>query len=271
MRKKEIYQKHILRNTFLALLIITLFFGFYFLNKNYNNNLLKNIGYTVYKPINKFTSSIKEIKNYKKISELNLKLEKLELNNQFLSNYNQFLEKENESLKQLETLEKELPNYEIKYAKVIQRNEMYWFNEITIDKGSKDKIKINQAVIGKNGLIGRVKQTSKNYSVIELITNEKVKTSIYVKGKKGEKVGLINKYQDNHLIAEGITNYDNVEIGDKVYTTGLGNLPKGILIGEIEKVEENNYGTSNIIYIKGSPDIENLSLVGVLFEKWYLP
>lgn len=185
------------------------------------------------------------------------------MENDFLSNYNSELKDEISALKKLSKID--YKGYSLVYGNVICRNKLYWFDEFTIDIGSNNKVRVNDAVIGTDGLIGKVKSVSKNIAVVSLITsNTKMKTSVMINTSKGNKTGLITGYKDGFLEVLGITNYDGVKLKDKVYTSGLGNLPRGIYIGEVSLVKEDSYGVSNILYIKSMQDMNDIYFVGVL-------
>ena len=78
--------------------------------------------------------------------------------------------------------------YNITYAKVTNRNKMYWFSTLTIDNGSLEGIKEGDAVVTINGLIGHVKSVTKDYSTVKLITNSDVLNKISVMVKLDDKV-----------------------------------------------------------------------------------
>ena len=64
-------------------------------------------------------------------------------------NVNSSLEKEIEELKNVLELNKTLTEYSVENATVLSRNKSYFFNTITIDKGSKDGIKNDMTVVIK--------------------------------------------------------------------------------------------------------------------------
>lgn len=58
--------------------------------------------------------------------------------------------------------------------------------------------------------------------------------------------------------------------GDIVKTSGLGNLPKNISIGIVDKIKKDDYKISYILYITPSQNMNDLTYVGVLTNKWYI-
>ena len=95
-------------------------------------------------------------------------------------------------------------------------------------------------VISSKGLIGKVIKTSTFTSDVRLITTSDTsnKISVHISNGDNNLYGLINSYDYNKnvLELEGISNTKDVNIGDYVYTSGLGGVfPTGILIGIVEE------------------------------------
>lgn len=187
-------------------------------------------------------------------------------------NVNESLEKEVQELKELLELNRTLTEYKTVNATILSRNKTYWFNNMMIDKGSKDGIKEGMAVITKNGLIGKISKVYYNSSEIKLITSDdtKYKVSVSIKTNNDENIAILNGYDvENDLIKiVGVNKNNKVDIGSEVLTSGLGGVfPGGIYIGTVEKIESDKYDLSNNIYIKTKQDFNNIHYVSVLIEK----
>lgn len=158
-----------------------------------------------------------------------------------------------------------------KNATIINRNIDYWYNEVTIDKGKKDGIKKNMAVINNDGLVGKISKVSNYVSVVKLLANENTSDKISVKIKIKDKYiyGLISKYnaKDNTYTVEGIS--ENVEIPTKsdVVTTGMGDFPSGLLIGHVKSFTTDNFDLSRVVVVESSVDFDSLDYVTVLKRK----
>ncbi|MEB8091196.1 rod shape-determining protein MreC [Mammaliicoccus lentus] len=177
------------------------------------------------------------------------------------------LEKENKELKK-ELDMKDISQFNPISATVIARSPDQWMNTIIIDKGKKSGMKENMAVITSEGLVGRIKKANQFSSQVELISTS-VKTSklsVDIQ-QEGENVfGMINRYDEEKglLVISDIDNKYKIKKGSKVVTNGLGDqLPKGLLVGEVEKVENDEYGLSKVAYIKTSTNIKDLNHVYV--------
>jgi len=150
-------------------------------------------------------------------------------------------------------------SYESIYSKVLYRDIYEFYNEITILRGSENNIKKNSAVINENGLIGTIKKVNKNSSVVSLITNTDSKISIRVNNSYG-----ILKFSKNNLIITSINNYENIGIGNVVYTSGLGNLPANIKIGEVENIITDDLGIEQQVIVKPYVDFDNINYVAII-------
>ncbi len=148
------------------------------------------------------------------VEELNDKVSNLELKL-----------KELDKLQKLYELDQTYLDYDKTGARVIGKSTSNWFNTFTIDKGSKDGIKVNMNVIAEGGLVGIVSSTGKSYAVVRAIIDDKSNVS-----------ATISSTEDNCIVSgslEGMTasnviNYSNlsdsedkVAIGEAVVTSNL--------------------------------------------------
>lgn len=182
------------------------------------------------------------------------------------------IEKDNQELRDLLDLNKTITEYIPINATLLSRNKSYWFNTLTIDKGSSSGIKKNMAVITKKGLIGKITNVSRNSSEIKLITSDDInfKVSIAIKTNDVDNFAILNGYdKETGLIkATGIDKTTPVNQGDTVVTSGLGEMfPSGIYIGKVEKIENDKYNLSKTVYIKTDQNFNSFHYVTVLKVK----
>lgn len=187
-------------------------------------------------------------------------------------NKNESLEKEIEELKATLELNNTLTEYEIENATIQSRNKSYWFNTLIIDKGKKDGIKKNMAVITTNGLLGKISKVYSNSSEVKLITSDDVnyKVSVSIKINDNDNYAILNGYsqETNMIKITGVSKTTPVEKGNIVLTSGLGDLfPAGIYVGKVENVKNDKYDLSKTVYIKTKQDFNNIHYVSVLKEK----
>lgn len=278
-KRKSIPKKYVLIMVIILIIIILVIFSFTLkrerkLNKVeafFKDGLIyteKIITYP-FNYIKNVVEDYRELKNVKKDNDI------LEISTSRIES----IESENIELRrQLEALKEELnitytlSDYEYLNATVISRNVGYWYNKITIDKGTYNGVKKDMVVINSNGLIGKVIRTTTFTADVRLLTTSDTnnKISVHISNGDNNLYGLINgyDYENNILELEGISNTRDVNIGDYVYTSGLGGIfPSGILIGSVTEITTDSYDLAKIIKVKPASDFNNLNYVSILKRK----
>lgn len=219
------------------------------------------------KPINYIDNKIKEIKlsnkMYDKYNKLYKKYEKLKS----VNNDNDELKKEIKELQKVLELNNTLESKYIN-SSVIIRNIGYYYDELTIDKGSKHKIKKDMAVITSDGLIGTISKVSNLNSVVKLLTTDDINNKISVKIKVNNDYlyGLMVGYDKKTkcFIVEGIADNKEIPKGSIVTTTNFNDIPGGILIGKVEKIKKDNFDLSRTLLVRSNVNFDNIKYVTVL-------
>lgn len=139
-------------------------------------------------------------------------------------------------------------------AKVLGGNS----NLLIIDKGKASDLQVNQTVVYKNTLVGRVVSLSENRSRVELVTSEESK--IPAKTEKGA-LGIVNANQGT-LILDNVTLSEKLEVKDLVFTAGSidGFIPD-LLIGEVKKVFKSESALFQQAEIESPLDFKRLEMV----------
>lgn len=186
-------------------------------------------------------------------------------------NVNSSMSNEIEELKDALDLNRTLTEYKPINATILSRNKSYWFNTITVDKGSSSGIKVDMAVVTKNGFVGKVSKVSKHSSEVKLITSADVnyKVSVSITTNDGDTYAILSGYnkKTNTVKVTGVDKNSDVQKGDVVLTSGLGGLfPRGIYIGTVESIVRDKYNLSKTLYIKTSQDFNNIHYVTILKE-----
>lgn len=177
------------------------------------------------------------------------------------------LEQENQELRKMLKTES-ISVYEPEIATIIARNQDEWMNTFVINKGKSSGLKENMAVLSSNGLVGKIKKANAYSSQVELISSsiKLSKISVSLQQEGTEIFGMIDHFDDqkNLLVLSDINNNVKVKVGTNVVTSGLGGqLPKGILIGKVKKIENDEYGLSQMAYVQTEANLNDISHVYV--------
>ncbi|WP_078391822.1 rod shape-determining protein MreC [Shouchella patagoniensis] len=183
------------------------------------------------------------------------------------------LEEENERLRGMLEIDERLGDYSRVSAVVINRSPDAWEQYIGVNRGESDDISSDMAVIdAQGGLVGKISQASKFTSYVQLLSDNdptnRVSAQVLLEDDEEDPaIGFIEGYDvDNDLlIMRKVDVESEINEGDRVTTSGLGDVyPSGLLIGEVEYVEVDEYGLSQNIYIKSTADFSALDYVFIV-------
>lgn len=211
-------------------------------------------------PVQFVTGSIGNLFSGNSSEEQSSKIKKLEAENERLKGENKKYKKELDI--------DDISKFDPISSTVLSRNPDQWMNTLVINQGSKDGIEKNMAVLTSEGLVGRISKVNQFSSQVDLIsTNTRSnRLSVNIQHKGKNVFGLIDNYDEktDELVITDIDNKDSVKKGDKVVTSGLADqLPSGIYIGEVEKVQKDEYGLSKEVKVKTAANLTDLNHVYV--------
>jgi rod shape-determining protein MreC len=171
----------------------------------------------------------------------------------------QAIRDENVRLRNILSFQKIIPFASIP-AQVIGRDPSNWTNSIIIDKGTSSGIKQNMAVMSTRGLVGRIAEAGRYSSKVLLITDPGLKVGVMI--RRNRQGGVMVGRPGGRCKVIYISLDSDAKPGDKVITAGLGSVfPKGVLIGEIEKVGKEEGRLYKYAIVRPSQDLSKLEEV----------
>ncbi|MEF9920070.1 MAG: rod shape-determining protein MreC [Erysipelotrichaceae bacterium] len=183
---------------------------------------------------------------------------------------NQELIREKNELLALNKMNESLSQYEKISANVMNRDETMWNSHITINRGSKDNIKKDMAVVSNQGLIGCVESVNLKTSVVKLLTSEDRKQKVSVKiaiSDTESTEGILDYYDSDQgvFIVKLFSNNEQVKKNMNVISSGLGGkYPSGLYIGKIKKVTELENQIGKMLLVAPGADFMNFHYVSVI-------
>lgn len=151
----------------------------------------------------------------------------LEMN--LVKSKNVYLEKEYEKLLDFKN------NIDITYDYIITNTivNSYGFDKILINGNDYD---INDEVVNENGLVGLISKVNGKYSEVTPIYDTKILVKINdIEGK------ILKKDDNNNLIVGNLSNYDDINVNDKVYSN------KNSYIGKVVSVSKRSVNTEVVV------------------------
>ncbi|MDP2690384.1 MAG: rod shape-determining protein MreC, partial [Deltaproteobacteria bacterium] len=148
-------------------------------------------------------------------------------------------------------------------AGILGFNMERWARTITIDKGTAEGIGKDYAVINRMGVVGRVIEA--NTHTAKVLLNTDLRSNIGVIAQRTRVKGVVEGSGTDGLILKYIRQIDDIRLGDQIITAGLGGVfPKGLVIGEVTRIEKGNDNFFKHIEVRPTIDIRTLEEVLVI-------
>jgi rod shape-determining protein MreC len=136
------------------------------------------------------------------------------------------------------------------------------FRTMTIDKGTRDGLAANMAVIAPAGVVGRIVVPSASAAKVQLLIDRNAAVGALVERSRAQ--GVVVGGGDDRLRMEYVSEVLDIVAGDVVVTSGIdGIYPKGFIIGRVESVEKSGSAYKRIT-IKPAVDFSSLEDVLVV-------
>lgn len=148
-------------------------------------------------------------------------------------------------------------------AEVIGQDPSSWFKSVTINKGEKDGVRTGMAVISSEGVVGQILKTAPHYSTVLLITDYNSAIDSIIQRTRAK--AIVEGKGENRCQLKYLLRTEEVIVGDGVVTSGLsGNFPKGLMVGEVRKVDKKGHGVFQYAELVPSVDLTKLEEVLVI-------
>ena len=122
-------------------------------------------------------------------------------------------------------------------ARIIAGDATPYFRTLTIDRGRRDGVRPDAAVLSAAGVVGRVfDEPVRGASRVQLLIDRNAAAAGLI--ERTRVAGVVTGGADDRLLRmEYVSNLEDVEVGDTVVTSGSdGIYPKGFVIGDVTLV-----------------------------------
>lgn len=149
-------------------------------------------------------------------------------------------------------------------ARVIAEDASSWFRTVTIDKGSDQGVTEGMPVVVAEGVVGRVVRSSPRFARVLLITDASSAVASLLQSNRARG---ICRGQGERLVFDFVLRQEEVQIGDRVVTSGMGGVfPKGLVVGTVKSVDRQEFGLFQAIEVSPTVDFSHLEEVLVLLR-----
>jgi rod shape-determining protein MreC len=159
-------------------------------------------------------------------------------------------------------------------ASVISRDPTLWYLTIEVDKGSDDGVRVDDPVVGGQGLVGKVTTVDATVSIVTLITDHSSAVTAQVQDSSGDTGVLVPAVGNpNQLLLQYLPRRAQIQQGQLVVTAGFKDpsnpalsslFPPGIPIGTVSNANQNTLISSGQVDVSPAADLRHLSSVQIL-------
>lgn len=115
---------------------------------------------------------------------------------------------------------------------------------VRVDRGERDLVRPGMPVLSVDGLVGQIRRASGHSADVTLVVDRQSAVDVVVR-RTGAR-GMLRGTGDSDRYAcqiQYLERTDEVEVGDEVYTSGMGQrFPAAILVGYVTRVERKEAG-----------------------------
>ena len=177
---------------------------------------------------------------------------------------------ENERLKQLLGRQSQRPDLtsDLQAAMITEHTVTNWTSSLTIDKGTRHGLEVNDCVISETGaFVGLISEVGTNWATILTLvdTDTSLGAQVFRSGDLGLAQGNFSLMGENRLRLEYLPADCSLLGGDLVVTSGLGGYyPAGLVIGSVTEVQQDDSGATSYAILAPAADFNALEEVFVI-------
>ena len=179
------------------------------------------------------------------------------------------LASENARLRTMLAYKQASTQFDLVIAAVIARDSVTWTNTIMINRGTNDGLKKDMAVITSQGLVGNVVEAFSSSAKVELILDPRSAVGTIVQRPESRVAGIVQGNKDDKMMARMVNiprDADVVE-GDQIVTSGFGGVyPKGLAVGIVDRIDNDEGGLLKYAVLKPAVDFQKLEEVAVIIN-----
>ena len=147
-------------------------------------------------------------------------------------------------------------------AEIIGAGATLEFRTVTIDKGTRDGLRPDMAIISPAGVVGRVVIPAARSAKVQLLIDRNAAAGALIERSRAQ--GVVVGAGEGRLRLDNVSEAADIVTGDIVVTSGIeGIYPKGFVIGTVEAVEKSGPSYKRIT-VKPAVDFASIEEVLVV-------
>lgn len=181
---------------------------------------------------------------------------------------------ENQRLRALLGYKQNATQFDMVAASIVGREAVTWSSVVTINRGLLDGVADNMAVVTEMGLVGHVIEAGLNTSKVQLILDPRSSVGTLIQRPESRVAGIVEGDINNPNAPKmvNIPKDADVKEDDMIVTSGFGGVyPKGIVVGKIKEIHNDEGGLLKHGIVATTVNFEKLEDVAVIIESREAP
>lgn len=176
---------------------------------------------------------------------------------------------ENNRLRALLDFKNSHSQYKLVAGSVISRDYGTWSNTLIIDVGTADGVDKDMPVVTPSGVVGFISDVYPHSARVQLMTDPRTSIGAIVQRTESRVSSVVRGNGNVPTEPQFVNIAKDADIleGDKLITSGFGSIyPKGLYIGTIVSIHQNDNDFVKYAVIRPSVDFSNLEEVFVILK-----
>ena len=176
---------------------------------------------------------------------------------------------ENARLREYLEVKKTYPDFKMLDALIVGSQSENYMTVFTLNRGSGDGVELGMPVIVADGLVGSVCELGYSWCRVRALTEASASAGAYISrsGEIGILSGDISLKDTGKCKLKYLNENADIEVGDTVYTSGVGSIyPRELLIGRVSSVEINEFLRTKTATVECAVDFNSLRYVMIITD-----
>lgn len=176
---------------------------------------------------------------------------------------------ENVRLRQMLNYQEQAKQFLMQPARVVLKDYGTWSNTFVIDKGAKDGLAVNMAVVVPEGVVGVVTDVYADSARVQTIVDPRSAVGVIVQRPESRVASVLkgNGSNPSSPTMVNIAKEGDVLVGDTLITSGYGGVfPKGLLVGHVTGLANDPEGFVKNASVETTVDFRKLEEVFVILR-----
>lgn len=175
---------------------------------------------------------------------------------------------ENARLRELVGFKEDHPEFELAAARVIARDVTPYFRVLKVRIRSDEELQPRMPVVAPEGVVGQVHRVYEGYADVVILADPRSRVDAI--SQRNRALGVVEGlgYESDYRARVAyLTDQDEVDVGDEMVTSGMGEVfPSELAIGTVIDVEHDERGLFQEVVVEPAVDFSRLEEVFVITD-----